>query len=85
MRVQSLFIALFIASFCAIQGVLGATWYIRADGGARDECTGLTDAPFPGGMPNHFTTTSSSKQHVLCIKYILNSINKIIENRQIEK
>ena len=28
---------------------IGATYYVRADGGSAEQCTGLADAPYPGG------------------------------------
>ena len=30
----------------------GTTWYIRIDGGNRQQCTGTTDAPYPGSGTN---------------------------------
>jgi hypothetical protein len=32
--------------------VLGTTWYIRFDGGDRNQCTGKTDAAYPGSGTN---------------------------------
>ena len=30
------------------QAAQGATYYVRTDGGSADECTGQTDAAYPG-------------------------------------
>ena len=33
----------------ALAAVQSATYYVRPDGGSPEQCTGLTDAPYPGG------------------------------------
>jgi hypothetical protein len=46
MKKLTLLLSVFL--FCSVSSAWGATYYVRTDGGTATQCTGTTDAAYPG-------------------------------------